>query len=66
MNIYGKTNIPVMQKEYSGVLSNTTLTKVNNQSNTISVEINQNILDKIAELEERIQALENKVDGGDN
>ena len=40
--LYGKTNVPIMQKEYSGAKTPETRTIVNNQSNTISVTLTQN------------------------
>lgn len=64
-NIYGKLNIPIMQKEYVGIKTGTTTTKVNNQSNVISVDINEDLLNKINNLEQRIIELEQRLSGGE-
>lgn len=48
LDLYGKTNVPIKQKEYSGATTDTAKVTVNNQSNVISVDVNlDNIKDYI-------------------
>ena len=41
MELYGKVNVPIKQKQYAGVKTSTATTDVNNVTNIISVDVNK-------------------------